>query len=220
VTQRIPFGLDRLPRTLQPNDPRLPGAIVGGTSLRLNTEPLPAEALASAVDDHAGRVATMKRFLRGLCGDYAPQRVRFVDCYIDCMAAHLDAHREQLARELQRYDGLYAPEDWLWSALRPLPRAWLHGEAGMVAVDVAFWDGTQAIAIDVGNSQGTSGIVVCRITPDVLAGDPLELLEILPDSFRRYWDGGILPVSPFRRAIPGGVVDGAVVARPSVSPSP
>ena len=132
VALRIPFGLDRLPRTLRTDDPRLPGATVGGDKLRLNSEPLPAEAMVSAAEDHAARVAAMKLFLRGLCGDYAPQRLRFVDCYLDCMAAHLDAHRDEVAHGLQRYDALYAPEDWLWSALRPLPRAWLPGEGGAV----------------------------------------------------------------------------------------
>jgi hypothetical protein len=206
VPRRIPFGLDRLPRTLQPDDPRLPGVSVDAGRLRLNTEPLPAEALASAAGDHAARVAAMRQFLRGLCGDYAPPRLRFVDCYIDCMAAHLETHRGELARGLQRYDGLYAPEDWLWSALRPLPRAWLAGEAGLVPVDFAFWDGTQAIAIDVGGTRGIPGAAVCRVTPEVLAGDPLALLGMLPDRFQYFWRDQTLPASPFRRPIPRGVV--------------
>ena len=205
--QRIPFGLDRLPRTLRADDPRLPGVIVDRDKLRLNTEPLPPEAMASAVDNHAARTAAMKQFLRGLCGDYAPQRLRFVDCYIDCMTAHLEAHQDEQARDLQRYDGLYAPQDWLWSALRPLPRAWLASDAGMALVDFAFWDGTQAIAIDVGGGgQGQAGLM-CRVGSDVLAGSPQALLEVLPDSFRCFWRGQTLPVSPFRRPIPRGVVD-------------
>ena len=207
MAQRIPFGLDRLPRTLRLDDPRLPGVVVGGDRLRLNTEPLPVEAMALAVGDHAARVVAMRQFLRGLCGDYATQRVRFVEHYLDCMAAHLAAHRDALARDLQRYDGLYAPEDWLWSALRPLPRAWLPTGAGMALVDFAFWDGAQAIAIDVGGSQREAGMIVCRIAPDVLTCDPLALLKVLPDGFRCFWSGQTLPASPFRRPIPGGVLD-------------
>ncbi len=203
---RIPFGLDRLPRTLHPDDPRLPGVSVGGETLRLNTEPLPAEAMPLAAGDHTARVSAMKRFLRGLCGDYAPQRLRFVDCYIDCMAAHLDAHRDELMRGLQRYDGLYTPDDWLWSALRPLPRAWLRVGGNMVLVDCAFWDGTQAIATDLGGAQPGSGIGTRRITPDVMVGNPLALLDALPDNFRCFWRGQIVPSSPFRRPIPRGVV--------------
>jgi hypothetical protein len=206
MVQRIPFGLDRLPRTLQPDDPRLPGVDVGGDKLRLNTEQLPAEAMTLTAGDHAARVAAMKQFLRRLCGDYAPPRLRFVDRYIDCMAAHLHTHRDELARDLQRYDGLFAPEDWLWSALRPLPRAWPRAGAGMVAVDFAFWDGTRAIAIDLGGGVRAEDITVCRITPAALAGHPGALLDLLPDSFRCFWQAQILPVSPFRRPIPLGVL--------------
>jgi hypothetical protein len=207
MVQRIPFSLDRLPRTLEPDDPRLPGVTVGADKLRLNTEPLPVEAMVSAVGDHIERVAAMKEFLRGLCGDYAPLRLRFVDHYLDCMAAHLATHRDELARDLQAYHGLYAPEDWLWSALRPLPRAWLRAGAGMVAVDFAFWDGVQSIAIDVGGGVvEASNITVCRIAPTALADHPVALLDLLPASFRCFWQAQILPVSPFRRPIPLGVL--------------
>jgi hypothetical protein len=74
----------------------------------------------------------------------------------------------------------------------------------MVLVDFAFWDGTQAIAIDVG--QGATGIAACRITPDVLTGDAQTLLAALPDGFRDFWRGDALPASPFRRPIPRGVL--------------
>lgn len=209
---RIPFGLDRLPRTLHPDDPRLPGVTVGNAALRLNTEPLPVEAMASPANDHVARVAAMQQFLHGLCGDYAPQLVRFVDCYIDCMAAHLDAHRDELERGLQRYHGLYAPEDWLWSAPRPLPRAWLRRDGGMVLMDFAFWDGKQAIAIGFENSQDVPGVTLCRVAPEILAGDPLALLDVLPDWFRCFWRGETLPRSPFRRPIPLGVVNSVIVS--------
>ncbi len=220
VGGRIPFGLDRLPRTMWADDPRLPGVTVDGTMLRLNSEALPAEAMASGAGDHAARVVAMKQFLRGLCGDYAPQRVRFVERYIDCMAAHLDAHRDELARGVLRYDGLYAPEDWLWSAPRPLPRAWVMGEAGVGVVDVAFWDGARAIGIDVGGgARDGPGVAVRRVTAEMLGGEPLALLGVLPQGFRWFWRGEKLPRSPFRREIPMGVV-GEVIASQGFSPSP
>ena len=206
MTQRIPFGLDRLPRSLAPDDPRLPGVTVGDGPLRLNTEPLPAEAMAQATGAHAARVTAMRAFLHALCGDYAPLRQRFVDVYLDGLAAHVEAHREELAHTLQRYDGLYAPEDWLWSALRPLPRAWLPTASGMVPADVAFWDGAQVIAVDFDGKLQAEGLAICRVTPAVLAGEPLSLLRLLPQSFRCFWRGQTLPVSPFRRPIPSGVL--------------
>ena len=207
MAQHIPFGMDRLPRALSPDDPRLPGVTVGDAPLRWNTEPLPADAMAQATGDHAARVAAMRTFLHALCGDYAPLRIRFVDAYLDALAAQIDAHRSELARGLQRFDGLYAPEDWLWSALRPLPRAWLRCDGGMVRADFAFWDGTQAIAIDLTDGMQVTGIAVCHMPSDVLTGDPLALLALLPAGCQSFWQAQILPVSPFRRPIPGGVVN-------------
>ena len=206
MTMRIPFAMDRLPRGLSADDPRIPGVTVGAEPLRLNTEPLPAEAMASATGDHAARVAAMRSYLHSLCGDYAPVRLRFADVYLDAVAAHVDAHRDEVGRALQRFDGLYAPEDWLWSALRPLPRALLRGNGGMAGVDFAFWDGTRAVAIDLGSGRDPPGIAVCRVTPAMLAGEPLALLHALPDVFRDFWRGEVLPRSPFRRSIPVGVV--------------
>ena len=49
--------------------------------------------------------------------------------------------------------------------------------------DLAFWNGTGVIAV---------------AARDLTAGE-------LPDAFREFWHGEILPVSPFRRAFPGGV---------------
>jgi hypothetical protein len=205
LSKRIIFGLDRLPRTLPLDDPRLPGAFVGAEPLRLNSEALPADAMAAA-PNHAAQVAAMRAYLRGLCGDYASHRVRFVELYLDSMAAHLDAYRDEVERELARFATLYAPEDWLWSSLRPLPRAWLTTEKAMAPVDVAFWDGTQVIAIDLGGTPRLPGATVCRVDTSALTGDPLALLDLLPHSFRYFWRHEILPRSPFRRPIPLGVL--------------
>ena len=59
-----------------------------------------------------------------------PLRRQFIASYFGFIAAHLDAHRTELVERAKPYDGLYRPEDWLWSALRPLPRGWVpvaHG---------------------------------------------------------------------------------------------
>ena len=205
MPQRILFGLDRVPRALSPDDPRLPGAMVDAAPLRLNTEPLPPDAMPAA-SGHAARMAAMQQFLLGLCGDYAPRRVRFMTAYLEAVAAHLAAYRDELADGLRRYHRLYAPEDWFWSALRPLPRAWLRTETGTAGVEVAFWDGWQVIAIDLGGMPDAVAGVTCRITPELLGDDPLRLFDHLPGAFREFWRGETLPRSPFRRAIPPGVL--------------
>jgi len=166
-----------------------------------------------ATGDHAARVAAATEWLVGLCGDYAPLRRQFITCYFGFIAAHIEAHHADLAEQLKRYDGLYAPEDWTWSALRPLPRAWLPAEGRMLPADIAFWDGAQPIAIELAARDTerqatlrTAGITLLRIEPTVLAGDLIRLGDLLPDSFHYFWRGQTLPSSPFRRPIPRGVV--------------
>jgi hypothetical protein len=200
--RRIPFGLDRLPRTLPPDDPRLPGVTVSADPLRFNTAPLPADAIATGGASHATRLAAMQQILHAACGDYAPQRERFVHAYLAAITAHIDAHQAELAERLKPYQGLYAPQDWLWSALRPLPRAWLPAGDAMAMADVAFWDGTRPIAILLGDVPDVPDAVTCRIAPALLAGPPARLLCALPACFRQFWQSEILPRSPFRRALP------------------
>lgn len=190
---RIPFGLDHLPRRIALDDTRLRSVIVGAAPLRLNTEPLPPDVLVAAAD-HAARVAAAIGWLHDLCGDYAPPRRQFITAYFAFLAAHIAEHRAELAAALSRYDGLYAPEDWLWSALRPLPRAWLPAGDRLLPADIAFWDGTQLLAFERDLQRRSmlreAGIAI------------IESVDQLPDTFRLFWRSQALPMSPFRRPFP------------------
>jgi len=177
---RILCGLDRLPATLAADDPRLPGVDVGSASLRLNSEPLPAAAWGSGEADHRARMAAMRVWLLASCGDYNETLRRGVTRYLDAVAAHVEAHGDALAADLARFHGLYRAEDWCWSALRPLPRAWWHQDGEWRRADLAFWNGNEVIAMR---------------ARDFDAGD-------LPSTFQRFWDHELLPVSPFRRQFP------------------
>jgi hypothetical protein len=206
---RIPFGLDRLPRTIALDDPRLRCVVVGDDRLRLNSEPVPADAMPLAVGDHAARVAAAIDWLVSLCGDYAPLQRQFIASYFGFIAAHLDAHRAELVERAEPYDGLYAPDDWLWSALRPLPRGWVPVHGGLLPADMVFWDGSRAVAVELSvretereKAMRAAGVLVCRIAPELLTGDAIRLSEILPDTFQRFWRDRTLPSSPFRRAVP------------------
>jgi hypothetical protein len=207
--QRIPFGLDRLPRSMALDDARLRCAVVGDEPLRFNSEPLPPEVMPLAIGEHAARVAAVRQWLEDLCGDYAPLRRRFVEAYLDFIAKHLAAHRLELAERLRPYDGLYAPEDFLWSAWRPLPRGWALSRGQLLPADFVFWDGRQIIAVEVAardterqRALRASGIAVCRIAPAMID----QLSEALPNSFLRFWEGQMLPSSAFRRAVPSAVL--------------
>ena len=197
---RIPFGLERLPR-----DPTLRSVEVAGWPLRLNTEPVPADAMPLTTGEHSSRVAAALTWLEGLCGDYAPLRRQFLAGYFRFIEAMIDVHRAELSARLRQYDRLYASEDFLWSALRPLPRGWVPGGERWLAADMVFWDGTHPIAIELGERETdrqraliAAGIATLRIAP----GDFDRLSAILPRGFHRFWDGEMLPSSPFRRPIP------------------
>jgi hypothetical protein len=210
---RIPFGLERLPRTIALDDPRLPCAVVGDDKLRFNSEPVPPDAMPLAIGDHAARVAAAIDWLVRLCGDYAPLRQQFIKCYFGFIAGLLNAHRDELAERAKPYDGLYAPEDRLWSALRPLPRGWVPVQDQLLSADMVFWDGTQPVAVELAARETDrqkalrqAGVMVCRIEPGVLGSDPMQLGQILPESFQNFWDAQTLPSSPFRRVMPRGVI--------------
>ena len=206
---RLPYGLERLPSGLGADDARLPGAVLGAAPLRLNSEPLPPAFFPPNDDSHAVRVAALADWLNAACGDYAPLRRRFVALYLAFVAAHLRRHRDALAERLRRFDGLFRPEDFFWSALRPLPRAFVSVGQGRLLVDFVFWDGRQLIAVMIGDENAkndaalaVAGASVHRITAADLGGDPAAVIEkSLPESVRDFWTGEVLPLSPFRRAI-------------------
>ena len=169
---------------------------VGDRPLRLNSEPVPADEMPTATGDHGARVAAAQDWLESQCGDYAPLRGQFIAAYFRFIAARIDEHRTELLERVKPYDGLYIPEDYFWSALRPLPRGWVPVGDGYLAADMAFWDGMQVIAVEVAaqlsdkqKALEQAGVRVCR-------------LESLPTSFHRPWDNESLPSSPFRRPIP------------------
>ena len=158
-----------------------------------------------AIGDHATRVAAATGWLESQCGDYAPLRRRFIAGYFRFIVAQIEMHRAELAERLIPYDGLYAPEDFLWSALRPLPRGWVPAGGHLLPADIVFWDGTKAIALELAARETEKqkalmarGIAVYRVGPSVLD----RLHEILPELFKAFWRGQTLPSSPFRRAMP------------------
>jgi hypothetical protein len=179
---RMLYGLDRLPTTLSADDPRLPAVDLGAAPLRLNSVALPTDAWGTGGTDHVARMAAIRVWLLTGCGDYNEASRRAVARYLDAIAAHVTLHHDALAGGLARFHGLYQPHDWCWSALRPLPRAWWQRDGVWTRADLAFWDG--------------NAVIEAR-APDFATGD-------LPTAFRHFWHGEILPVSPFRRAVPDG----------------
>jgi hypothetical protein len=179
----ILYGLDRLPSTIATDDPRLPTVNLDAGPLRLNSLPLAVDAWNAGGANHAARMATVGSWLLASCGDYNEALRRGVVRYLDAVAAHVTHHRDVLAAGLTQFHGLYQAEDWCWSALRPLPRAWWRQDGAWSRADVAFWNGDAVIGMR---------------ARDFETGD-------LPIPFQHFWNSEVLPVSPFRRPIPGGI---------------
>ncbi len=203
----IPYGLDRLPR-----DPALRSVEVGERPLRLNSEPVPADAMPPATGDHAARVAAALEWLESQCGDYAPLRRQFIAAYFHFIAGRIEEHRDELAERLAPYDGLYAPEDFLWSAPRPLPRGWVPVDDRYLPADVVFWSGERIIAIELGAREtdrqialSAAGVLLLRLEPSMFA----RLGDALTIGWQDFWMEA-LPSSPFRRPIPSPAQRGRV----------
>jgi hypothetical protein len=192
---RLLYGLDRLPATLAADDPRLPAVDLGPSPLRLNSVPLPVDAWGATggdrTADHAARMTALRSWLLAGCGDYNEPLRRGITRYLDAVETHVTLHRDDLATGIARFHGLYRVEDWCWSALRPLPRAWWRQNGTWMRAELAFWNGNEVIAVR---------------SRDFESGR-------LPAQFEYFWNGETLPVSPFRRAFPSG--PGAASLRPS-----
>jgi hypothetical protein len=129
---------------------RLPSVTVAaGTALRLNSakiefgEPPPLQTLVSVAD----QLAFLRGHFQHECGIWAKHTRLFMARYIDWVDAEIAANRTELAEKLARFGTLYAPEQWSFSALRPLARAHLAAPETpgatlpdtLVRADIAFW---------------------------------------------------------------------------------
>ncbi|MDE2005625.1 MAG: hypothetical protein KGI51_03585 [Rhodospirillales bacterium] len=221
---RIFHGIDRPPRAEAASLP--PSVAVAGLVLRFNTHPLP-ETIRPAAPGHAARLEALRAALERACGDYARPRREFVASYLALVAALIDRHRAALAAALERFAGLYAPEDWLWSAPRPLPRAWLPGPAGPVFAEIAFRldDGPLALVLADRAPEAAlrSAGLRYRVLDRAALTDPAALEAVLGDVLDRFWDAEILPRTPFRRPIPDPPIrppDAAPPDRQTSAPGP
>lgn len=167
--------------------------------LRLNAHPLPAMVLPPAVAP-GERVELMQEWLSGQCGDYARARVTFVAAYFRFISDVLQGDGAAIAEPVARFGGLFAAGDWVWSALRPLPRAWMATPDGPVGADFMFWDGAALTAIVLAPAGEAAlvqaGVRVVHVRPGV------ALAGVLPPGFSAFWRDEALPSSPFRRAVP------------------
>ncbi len=181
---RALFGLERVPRSLAADDPRLPAVELGPEMLRMNAIPLPVEAWGGDVGSHAGRRAAYTAWLVAQAGDYNAALRRALLRYLDAIDEALLAAEAELAMDLARFDGLFQRQDRFWSAPRPLVRAWWREGDAWLGADVAVWDGVAITALSAAQINAAE-----------------DVLGLLPERCAGFWREVGLPVSPFRRVL-------------------
>lgn len=154
----------------------------------------------------AARLDCLREHLRSLCGLWAKPPLAFLDIYFAWIGAALAAAPTRVAL-MEAGQGLFAPEDWSFAALRPLPSALLPTGDATVCVDFSFWTGAGFVAVELPGERraqrrgelarlSDSGVTVLDLVPADLA-DAAALGAKLPLEFAAFWRGVPLPRSPF-----------------------
>lgn len=170
------------------------------------------------VPDTATKVARLKSDVLRDLDVFAKNPRRLLDLYFDFIAARLETESVALEKLLRSLGGLFKVEDWVYSALRPLPNAVVFDpddpETPPVAEpqDMVFWTGQTVLAIRLRGSgtpsareaeaserlQATGARVVTIAAAELAAGIEIFSDSRFPPEIRSFWQGTSYPCSPFR----------------------
>ncbi len=192
--------------------------------LRLNSilHPFTLPPIAQDLAHADSQLNFLEKHLVQLCGEWAKPRRLLISRYFEAVRGQVRANERHLDQRIEALSGLVELDHWCFSALMPLPRAYLlcaqpDAAAGLqpsefVSVDVAFWTGHDLIAvvIDDGTTrtgQRKRGFERLRESGARLINlDKAELntsggsglLHSLGDRIANFLTGQSLPASPFR----------------------
>ncbi|MDE1903182.1 MAG: hypothetical protein KGI46_04950 [Alphaproteobacteria bacterium] len=179
-----------------------------GAPLRLSDGPYPFAEPPDLIRlaTTAARLDCLHEHLRSLCGLWAKPPLAFLDAYFAWIGATLAAAPAKRALS-EAGQGLFAPEDWSFAALRPLPSAFLPTGDVTISVDFAFWTGVGIVAVELPGGRRAkrrdelerlraSGVTVVELGLADLA-DAAALGAKLPLEFAAFWRNAKLPQSPF-----------------------
>ncbi len=191
-------------------------------ALRLDGWPGGSHAALNSDSPGDDQLEMLRRALLRHCDPWRRSQHRFLECYFDFVADHVENHRQALMDRLERFSDLFQYHDWVYSALMPLPRAYLHapdagepfGPGTLVRVDFAFWTGTTAIVIEIpGNATRSpvtdrrhdrlrrAGAIVVELADQVLEAANAATFEAeLPEDLRLFWRDRALPSGPLKPA--------------------
>ena len=213
----IPYGVDRPPADIAATAGLACVCLRPGEVLRFNNETFDLPAPAIGQETVALDIRLAER-LKRLSGDWNRTALLFIDGYFTYLRAAIAAHREEIAAQFGPLAGLFAPEDVLYSAPLPLPRALvpLPGDSGadLVPVDVLFWLGDAAKGALFAPSPllpgaerrrrerlAAAGIDVHVLTAADLAR-PGTFAGLLGERGCTFWRDEILPAAPGAPSLP------------------
>jgi hypothetical protein len=188
--------------------------IVAGAKLRLSDGPYPFAEPPDLIRaaSTAARLDLLREHLETLCRPWDKLAQLFLAAYFASIAAAIVAGDAELRALAAASGGLFAPPDWSFAALRPLPQAHLPpGEDAPVRVDFAFWDGERFTVIELEGSGSprkarrdelarleAAGAILLRVPGTELQREGERLLaDLLLEQFQRFWAGVSLPSGPF-----------------------
>lgn len=190
--------------------------------LRLNDGPYDFAELppAAGTGTVAERMAILRDHLTEFCDLWAKRPRQFVSLYFRFIDGTIAADRAAIDAHLGRFGGLFAAEDYAFSALRPLPRAHLPiATEKRLRVDFAFWTGERLVAVDIAGDEArgaaweerrrqidAAGIEHLEIPAATIAkSDPAVLHAVLPPEFATFWRDEPMPSSPFKATALGDI---------------
>ncbi len=196
----------------------VPYVIAGaGVTLRLNggQYEFAGQPPLGDLRDAAAQLGFLGVHLRRYCSLWDRGQKLFLDRYFEFIAARVEHDSDNLKAKIAEFGSLYRYEDWVFSALRPLPQAWLNTTAGdydpaaLIGVDFAFWTGDNVVAVYITGTETASprvleqrerlqqnGATVLEIPQSALVRDEV-FAETLPEPFHNFWQGQTLPTGPF-----------------------
>ena len=175
-----------------------------------------------AMTDAAVQSDFLRDHLKHYCDLWARPPKLFLDCYFEFAAKRVEQNETHLTKLLDPFGTLFSYRDWALSAPRPLPRAQLAAaEGSYAAVDFAFWLGDRVFAVllvgsetptnkkrDRCNALEAAGIEIVELSVNLLAREGSGYLAsgVLPKEFDAFWEGDLIPSSPFQGTSLGDIV--------------
>lgn len=185
-----------------------------GELLRLSDEALdlPPPAIGQENTPTDVRLA---EHLKRLAGGWNRSAGVFIDGYFVHLRSVIASHRDEIGDRLGGMAGLFMPEDVLYAAPLPLPRALVPLAAGaQIPVDMFLWLGETAVAVLFDPSAllppaerrrqeqlAAAGITVRTITAADLAR-PGIFAELLGERGSGFWRDNVLPIAPGAPRLP------------------